>query len=172
MDPLKTLWMGNIENWMTENDINLILNSINLKPIKIRILKNENPKICCFIEFDSSETADFVLEKFNGLKINNLILNLKRVIPKKKENNKEQNDLNKKYTIYVGNIPKDINNEQLKTYFKHEFPSVVSSKIIFDSLTKSSKGFGFIDFTNLSDYQKALNSKNPRILKGNLLTIK
>ena len=118
MEQSRTLWMGNIENWMTENDINLILNSINLKPIKIRILKNENPKICCFIEFDSSETADFVLEKFNGLKLNNLILNLKRVIPKKKENNKEQNDLNKKYTINVDNIPKDILMNIKKSFYK------------------------------------------------------
>ena len=172
MEQSRTLWMGNIENWMTENDINLILNSINLKPIKIRILKNENPKICCFIEFDSSETADFVLEKFNGLKLNNLILNLKRVIPKKKENNKEQNDLNKKYTIYVGNIPKDITNEQLKNYFKHDFQSVVSSKIIYDSLTKTSRGFGFVDFLNINDYQKALSGKNQKILKGNVLNIK
>ena len=175
MDQSRTLWMGNIENWMNENYINQILTSLKLKPIKIRIFQNDNPKSCCFIEFESPETADFVLEKYNGLKLNDLILNLKRVTSKKKENNnllKEQNDNNKKYTIYVGNIPKEINNEQLKTYFKHEFPSVVSSKIIFDSLTKSSKGFGFIDFTNLSDYQKALNSKNQRILRGHILTIK
>ncbi len=176
MDQSRTLWMGNIENWMNENYINQILTSLNLKPIKIRILQNDNPKSCCFIEFESPETADFVLEKYNGLKLNDLILKLKRVISKKKDNNnnliKEQNDNNKKYTIYVGNIPKDINNEQLKNFFKHEFPSVVSSKIIFDSLTKISKGFGFIDFSNIFDYQKALNSKNPRILKGNLLTIK
>ena len=175
MEQSRTLWMGNIENWMNENYINQILNSLNLKPIKIRMLQNDNPKSCCFIEFESPETADFVLEKYNGLKLNDLILNLRRVNSKKKDNNnliKEQNDNNKKYTIYVGNIPKDINNEQLKTYFKYEFPSVVSSKIIFDSLTKSSKGFGFIDFTNLSDYQKALNSKNQRILRGHILTIK
>ena len=175
MEQSRTLWMGNIENWMNENYINQILNSLNLKPIKIRILQNDNPKSCCFIEFESPETADFVLEKYNGLKLNDLILNLRRVNSKKKDNNnliKEQNDNNKKYTIYVGNIPKDINNEQLKTYFKYEFPSVVSSKIIFDSLTKSSKGFGFIDFSNLYDYQKALNSKNPRIFKGHILTIK
>ena len=175
MEQSRTLWMGNIENWMNENYINQILNSLNLKPIKIRILQNDNPKSCCFIEFESPETADFVLEKYNGLKLNDLILNLRRVNSKKKDNNnliKEQNDNNKKYTIYVGNIPKDINNEQLKTYFKYEFPSVVSSKIIFDSLTKSSKGFGFIDFSNLFDYQKALNSKNPRIFKGHILTIK
>ncbi len=175
MEQSRTLWMGNIENWMNENYINQILNSLNLKPIKIRILQNDNPKSCCFIEFESPETADFVLEKYNGLKLNDLILNLRRVNSKKKDNNnliKEQNDNNKKYTIYVGNIPKDINNEQLKTYFKYEFPSVVSSKIIFDSLTKSSKGFGFIDFSNLFDYQKALNNKNPRIFKGHILTIK
>ena len=48
MDPLKTLWMGNIENWMDENYINQILTSINIKPIKIRILQNENPKSCFF----------------------------------------------------------------------------------------------------------------------------
>lgn len=141
MEQSRTLWMGNIENWMDENYINQILNSLNLKPIKIRILQNDNPKSCCFIEFESPEIADFVLENYNGLKLkNDLILNLRRVNPKKKDNNnliKEQNDNNKKYTIYVGNIPKDINNEQLKTYFKYEFPSVVSSKIIFDSLTKS-----------------------------------
>ena len=102
---------------------------------------------------------------------NNLILHLKRVISKKKENNsQEQND--KKFTIYVGNIPKDINNEQLKNFFKVDFPSVLNSKIIFDSMTKNSRGFGFVDLANFSDYQKALNSSNQKILKKHILTIK
>ena len=171
MEQSRTLWMGNIENWMNENYICQLLNSINLNPIKIRILQNDNPKNCCFIEFDCPETADFILEKYNGLKINNLILHLKRVISKKKENNsQEQND--KKFTIYVGNIPKDINNEQLKNFFKVDFPSVLNSKIIFDSMTKNSRGFGFVDLANFSDYQKALNSSNQKILKKHVLTIK
>ena len=58
MEQSRTLWMGNIENWMNENYICQLLNSINLNPIKIRILQNDNPKNCCFIEFDCPETAD------------------------------------------------------------------------------------------------------------------
>ena len=177
MDPLKTLWMGNIENWMSENYINQILNKINIKPIKIRILQNDNPKSCCFIEFDTPEIANFILEKYNGVKLNDFELKLNKVNKKEKEKekgnlNNKDNDLNNKFAIYVGNIPKDINNEELKLFFKNEYPSVINSKIIFDSNTKNSKGFGFIYFSNICDFQKALKNKTQKYLKGNLLTIK
>ena len=175
MEQSRTLWMGNIENWMTENDINLILNSINLKPIKIRIFKNENPKICCFIEFDTPEIANFILEKYNGVKLNDFELKLNKVNKNKKEKgnlNIKNNDLNNKFAIYVGNIPKDINSEELKLYFKNEYPSVINSKIIVDSNTKNSKGFGFVYFSNIYDFQKILKNKGQKYLKGNLLTIK
>ena len=166
MDPLKTLWMGNIENWMTENYINQILNKININPIKIRILQNDNPKSCCFIEFDTPEIANFILEKYNGVNKGN---------KNKKEKgnlNIKNNDLNNKFAIYVGNIPKDINSEELKLYFKNEYPSVINSKIIVDSNTKNSKGFGFVYFSNIYDFQKILKNKGQKYLKGNLLTIK
>ena len=85
MEQSRTLWMGNIENWMNENYINQILTSLKLKPIKIRIFQNDNPKSCCFIEFESPETADFVLEKYNGLKLNDLILFKKSDFKKKRK---------------------------------------------------------------------------------------
>ena len=84
MDPLKTLWMGNIENWMSENYINQILNKINIKPIKIRILQNDNPKSCCFIQFETPEIANFILEKYNRVKLNDFVLKLNKVNKKEK----------------------------------------------------------------------------------------
>ena len=180
MDPLKTLWMGNIENWMDENYINQILNSINIKPIKIRILQNENPKSCCFIEFEFPEIANFILQKYNGYKLKDFEVKLNKVNnknnKKEKGNNlfKENNNniINNKFGIYVGNIPKDINNEELKNYFQKDFPSVFSCKIIFNNINKISKGFGFVYFSNYLDYQNVLNNKEKKYFKGNLLKIK
>lgn len=72
----------------------------------------------------------------------------------------------------MGNVDKDISNEELKNYFKNEFPSVLFAKIIVDSNTKISKGFGFVDFGNYQDYQKVLATKTKRILKNRVLVIK
>ena len=49
MNPSRTLWMGNIEQWMTEEYIINIFISLNVHPQKINILKNPFKKGCCFI---------------------------------------------------------------------------------------------------------------------------
>ena len=122
MEQSRTLWMGNIENWMNENYICQLLNSINLNPIKIRILQNDNPKNCCFIEFDCPETADFVLEKYNGLKINNLILHLKRVISKKNVQMLLKEGKTSKIEKFISK-----NNKEFSAVLKLE-----NNKIVFD----------------------------------------
>ena len=70
----KTLWMGNIESWMTHDFLSSILNEINIFPQRI-ILKNpSNKRGCAFLEFNNQEQAENVLNNFNGKKINNLEL--------------------------------------------------------------------------------------------------
>jgi RNA recognition motif-containing protein len=70
----KTLWMGNIETWMTRNYLNAILNSINIFPLKITLKTCQNKRGCAFLEFLSHEKAEEILNSFNGKKINNLEL--------------------------------------------------------------------------------------------------
>ena len=57
MNPSRTLWIGNIEQWMTEDFILSIFSSFNVHPIKINILSNQISKGCCFVEFLSTEEA-------------------------------------------------------------------------------------------------------------------
>lgn len=52
-------------------------------------------------------------------------------------------------SIYVGEIDGGISQARLMEYFKGKYPSVYSAKIIVDPVTKQSKGYGFIKFTNL-----------------------
>ena len=61
--------------------------------------------------------------------------------------------------------------EELTTFFKNEFSSVKSSKIIRDSNGKS-KGFGFINLQDFNEYMGLLKLDRPLIFKGQILIIK
>lgn len=50
-------------------------------------------------------------------------------------------------TLYVGNIPYTVKEEELKAVFQ-EYGAIVSLKIIKDKYTGRSKGFGFIEMEN------------------------
>ena len=53
----KTLWMGNIEPWMTLSFITSILNELNIFPQRI-ILKNpSNKRGYSLLEFNTKETS-------------------------------------------------------------------------------------------------------------------
>ncbi|MDW7651158.1 MAG: RNA-binding protein [Bacillota bacterium] len=47
-------------------------------------------------------------------------------------------------TIYVGNIPWSVNEDQLREYFS-EHGQVVSARIITERATGRSKGYGFVE---------------------------
>ena len=75
----KTLWMGNIEPWMTLSFLTSILNELNIFPQRI-ILKNpSNKRECAFLEFNTRKQAEIILNNFNGKIINNLQLKFNRV---------------------------------------------------------------------------------------------
>jgi len=107
MNPQRTLWMGNIENSMSKEDIFEIFKKLGIKPLKINVVPKENNKIgCCFVEFDSPATAKKVLTNFNGQIINNLLLKLNWVNSHNNNNNnnnstieKYSNNPNQKYTV-------------------------------------------------------------------------
>ena len=56
-----TLWMGNIENWMSHSYLCDLLKSANIYPKKIIIKNSSNKRGCAFLEFFSPEMAKFVL---------------------------------------------------------------------------------------------------------------
>ena len=73
--------------------------------------------------------------------------------------------------IFVGNLSQDTTKEELLSYFKLRYPSVTNAKIIYDIYSKQSKCFGFIDFTESSDFKKALYGKFDHCIKNHHLII-
>ena len=87
----RTLWMGNIEPWMSKYYLLSALNKINIFPNKINIKRFENKRSCAFLEFLTHEIAEEILNKFNGKYINNLLFKLNWVKKQKEQNITNQN---------------------------------------------------------------------------------
>ena len=65
-----------------------------------------------------------------------------------------------------------IDENELTNFFQKEFLSVLSSKIIRDSTSGKSKGFGFVNLSDYNEYMKLLKYNKPIIIRGQILTIK
>lgn len=75
-------------------------------------------------------------------------------------------------TLYVGNIPYAVKEDELREIFQ-EYGTVVNLKIITDKFTGRSKGFGFIEMENDEQEELAIKECNRReIHERNLVVAK
>ena len=72
--------------------------------------------------------------------------------------------------IYVGNLSYQTTEDELRDLFA-EFGDVVSAKLIADKFTGQSKGFGFVEMSNNSEAQKAMDELNGRDVTGRSVTV-
>jgi RNA recognition motif-containing protein len=67
--------------------------------------------------------------------------------------------------LFVKNIEENINEIQLEALFA-AFGEVVSTKIIYDTITWESKGFAFIEMLKKEHALKAIEALNGKEVKG------
>lgn len=72
--------------------------------------------------------------------------------------------------LYVSNLPWTVGHRQLREYFA-QFGPVQSAKVVFDTSTGLSKGYGFVEFQNKSASDDA-NNKQSHTLEGVKLTVR
>ena len=82
-----TLWMGNIEKWMSHSFLINLFRSINIYPKRITIKNYPSKRSCAFLEFYNQDMARFVLTEYNDKKINGIKLKFNRVHPLKQKFN-------------------------------------------------------------------------------------
>ena len=72
--------------------------------------------------------------------------------------------------LYVGNLTFSINDEELEKAFA-EFGEILSAIVIKDRVSGRSKGFGFVEFANDEDADKAAEALNGTELEGREIRI-
>jgi RNA recognition motif-containing protein len=73
-------------------------------------------------------------------------------------------------TIYISNLGSTIKDEDLKHYFTG-YGDVSSAKVILDKFTRQSRGFGFVEMTDDTAAQKAINELHGTTIGGLSLTV-
>ncbi len=72
--------------------------------------------------------------------------------------------------IYVGNIPREASEEDLREVFS-EFGQVASVTFIKDKFSGESRGFGFVEMPATAEAQAAITGLNGKDLMGRTLTV-
>lgn len=67
--------------------------------------------------------------------------------------------------IYVGNLPYNLTEDELKAAFS-QFGEVSSVNIIMDRMSGQSKGFGFVEMPDNSEADEAIKALNESALNG------
>ena len=160
-----TLWMGDIEPWMTKE---IIMNSFfeyGIKPSSIKMIKDHKLNISknfCFINFENMVEANNALINLNGKKIPKTEINFRL--------NWANKHCERNRNLYVGNLPSDLDDIQLFNIFKEKYPSIHHVSIMTDN--GESKGYGFIQFINKNDYEKCLKEMDGYFIKGKPIIVK
>jgi RNA recognition motif-containing protein len=72
--------------------------------------------------------------------------------------------------IYVGNLARNVTEEDLKSPFS-EFGEVSAVNIVREKPSGQSKGFGFVDMPNSSEADKAMEALNSSKLKDQFIKL-
>jgi len=165
----KTLWIGEIDGWMDEKFLAKVFSEYaivkNVKVIRDKVTGMHQGY--GFIEFESAEVANFVLETCSGNMIPNsnkpFKLNWATFSAGKMQAIFGTTTV-QEHTIYVCDLDLYVTEDMLTEIFEKIYPSVTSSKLIIDPITKGSKGYGFVKFSDYSESQRAIVEMNGKYI--------
>jgi len=112
-----------------------------------------------FVHFESEESANNAIAKVNGMLLNGKKVYVGKFINKKERESQYGQKSNQFTNIYVKNLSDEMDSdEKLEKYFT-KYGKVLSAKVMVDDSGKS-KGFGFVNFEEPEEAEKAVDDLN------------
>ncbi|KAI8087966.1 uncharacterized protein B0P05DRAFT_530905 [Gilbertella persicaria] len=130
----------------------------NILSCKIAIDENGNSKGYGFVHYETEEAADNAIKHVNGMLLNDKKVYVGRHVPKKERQAKIEQYRAKFTNVYVKNLDESVNDDKLREMFGKYGP--ITSAIVQVDEENKSKGFGFVNFENHEDAQKAVDALN------------
>ena len=165
MSAENTLWMGDIEPWMTEAFIINSFKYYNIYPTNVKLIKDKMKNInktYCFVTFKNIQEAINAINNLNGKKLPSTEINFKL-------NWSDYQKLSNK-GVYVSNLNSMVGDNELYNLFSQKYKSVHHAIVITDN--GISKGYGFVFFKNEEDYLRCLKEMNGYNFYGNNIKVR
>ncbi|KAG5388026.1 hypothetical protein IGI04_029567 [Brassica rapa subsp. trilocularis] len=161
-DDVKTLWVGDLLHWMDETYLHTCFSHTN-EVSSVKVIRNKQTNQSegyGFVEFLSRSAAEEVLQSYSGVTMPNadqpFRLNWASFSTGEKRASENGGpDL----SIFVGDLAPDVTDALLLETFAG-YQSVKGAKVVIDSNTGRSKGYGFVRFGDESERSRALTEMN------------
>jgi len=123
-----------------------------------------------FVHFESEESANNAIAKVNGMLLNGKKVYVGKFINKKERESQNGQKSNLFTNIYVKNLIEEMDtDEKLKKYFS-KYGNVLSAKVMTDESGKS-KGFGFVNFEEPQEAEKAVEDLNGKEINKKIIYV-
>ncbi|XP_004499084.1 polyadenylate-binding protein RBP47C'-like [Cicer arietinum] len=157
----KTLWIGDLHNWMDENYLHRCFASTG-EISSIKVIRNKHNGISegyGFVEFFSHATADKVLQNYAGILMPNADQHFRLNWATFSTGDKGSDNVTD-LSIFVGDLAPDVTDSLLHETFATTYPSVKAAKVVYDANTGRSKGYGFVRFGDENERSQAMTQMN------------
>lgn len=141
----------------------------NILSCKVALDDNGYSKGYGFVHFENEEAANKAIEKVNGMLLNDKKVYVGKFIPRG-EREKELGERAKRFTnIYVKNFGSNMADEKFYELFSK--CGHITSSVVMRNMDGSSKGFGFVAFSDTKSAEKAVQEYNGKEVEGNILYV-
>lgn len=128
--------------------------------------KDGNSKGFGFVHFETQESAEMAIDQVNNMLIEGSQVFVGRHLTKKERQQQLESVRAHFSNVFIKNLDENFSEDQLKELFG-QYGEIVSAVIQFDEgPEKKSKGFGFVNFANHEQAQRAVDGLNGRIVAG------
>ncbi|KAK3420627.1 hypothetical protein EUGRSUZ_G01492 [Eucalyptus grandis] len=160
-DDAKTIWIGDLHHWMDETYLhNCFSHTGEVSSVKvIRNKQTGQSEGYGFVEFSSHATAEKVLQSYNGTSMPNTEQPFRLNWAMFSSGDKRL-DMGSDLSIFVGDLASDVTDALLQETFAAKYTSVKGAKVVIDSNTGRSKGYGFVRFGDENEKSRAMTEMN------------
>eukprot|EP00210_Caulerpa_lentillifera_P009507 g9066.t2 len=160
---IKSLYIGDLQDWMDENYIFGLLSSSG-EIVNVKIIRNKITGASDgygFIECISHDAANRVLEMYNGKPIHDTgaVFRLNWAAHGQGKRPPAED-----YSLFVGDLAGEVTETLLLDHFRAYFPAATNARVIMDLTTGRSKGYGFVRFATEQDRDQAIQQMNGTFL--------
>ncbi|KAI7758302.1 hypothetical protein M8C21_014664 [Ambrosia artemisiifolia] len=155
-----TVGVRNLIPYVQDRQISLC--TLNVQVQSIKIIRNKQTgqsERYGFIEFLSHSSAEKAIQSYNG----SIMPNTDQVFRlnwASFSTGDKRGDTGSDLSIFVGDLAPDVTDSILLETFANRYPSVKGAKVVVDTNTMCSKGYGFVRFSDESERSRAMTEMN------------
>ncbi|XP_045833078.1 polyadenylate-binding protein RBP47-like isoform X1 [Trifolium pratense] len=167
-EEIRTIWLGDLHHWMDETFLHNCFAHTG-EVVSAKVIRNKQTgqsEGYGFVEFYSRAMAEKVLQNFNGTMMPNtdqaFRLNWATFSAAggggggERRSSEATSDL----SVFVGDLAIDVTDAMLQEVFASRFSSIKGAKVVIDSNTGRSKGYGFVRFGDENERTRAMTEMN------------